>query len=260
MMGYMPIHPVAPLLSGPTLSAQRWQDLSFLHWPVAAEALQHFMPPGVRPDVIGGVSYVGLVPFSMRGAGPSVLATPYFGTFSETNVRLYSVDEQDRHGIVFLTLDATRLATVLLARIGLGLPYTWSRMSVTSERNQYTYRSERRWPDRTHKIIAGSGVDRVGPGGTITVRVGEPVVPTEVEVWLTARWGLHTRVAGRTWWVPNHHAPWPIHAAELVELDCDLVAACGVAVEPTEMLRPLWSPGVRTIFGMPSRVRSSADE
>ncbi|MCW2527929.1 MAG: hypothetical protein JWM76_2789 [Pseudonocardiales bacterium] len=241
----MPIQPLAPTLRGPALSAQHWDDLCFLHWPVDPASIAGFFPAGVRPDVTDGVSYVGLVPFRMRGAGPGRLPVPYFGSFCETNVRLYSVDAQDRHGIVFLTLDATRLATVLLARVSLGLPYAWSAMSYRRHDDEITYRSIRRWPDRSRRA-----------GGSVRVRVGGTAEPTELEVWLTARWGLHTRVAGQTVWVPNEHPPWPLRTAQLLDLDCDLVAACGVDVDPSTMLRPLWSPGVRTTFGPPATVES----
>ena len=127
----MPFDAVAPALRGPALTAQHWDNLTFLHWPIDPERIARFFPPGVRPDVLDGASYVGLVPFQMRGAGPGRLQVGYFGSFAETNVRLYSVDDQDRHGIVFLTLEASRLATVLLARAVLGLPYRWAAMSVT---------------------------------------------------------------------------------------------------------------------------------
>lgn len=243
----MAVEQFAPVLSGLTLSAQQWQNLTFLHWPVDPAALAGRFPPGVRADTIEGRSYVGLVPFHMHGAGPGPRpAVPYFGDFSETNVRLYSVDDAGRHGIVFLTLEAQRLATVLLARISLGLPYAWSRMSE-DRREEHArgdvrrYVSRRRWPERRGD----------GPSSTVAVRVGAPVRASPLEVWLTSRWGLHTRVAGRTMWVPNQHDPWPLYAAELTELDRDLVARCGVDVDDAQMLRPLWSPGVRTTFGRP---------
>ncbi len=62
-------------------------------------------------------------------------------------------------------------------------------------------------------------------GGSLTLeaRVGEPVEPTDLEVFLTARWGLHSHAAGRTWWTPNQHPPWPLHTAEVLHLDEDLV-------------------------------------
>jgi uncharacterized protein YqjF (DUF2071 family) len=99
------------------------------------------------------------------------------------------------------------------------------------------YDSVRRWPQR-------------GLRSQVTVRFGETVEPTALETWLTSRWGAHTRKAGRTWWVPNEHEPWLLQAAELLELDDELVAAGGVhtAGEP---LRALYSPGMRTRFGKP---------
>ena len=44
-------------------------DLTFIHWAVAPEVVAPFMPPGVRPDVFDGLSYVALVPFSMQRIG-----------------------------------------------------------------------------------------------------------------------------------------------------------------------------------------------
>ena len=85
------------------------------------------------------------------------------------------------------------------------------------------------------------------------VRIGAPVEPTPLEVWLTARWGAHTRKAGRTWWLPNEHATWPLRSAEIDGLADELVAAAGVATAGPQ-LRPLYSPGVHARFGRPSRV------
>ena len=38
---------------------------------------------------------------------------------------------------------------------------------------------------------------------TFQARVGEPVEPTDLEVFLTARWGRHSYAAGRTWWTSS---------------------------------------------------------
>lgn len=87
------------------------------------------LPRGVRPDVIDGATYVRLVPFRMVGAGVARgPAVPRLGAFLETNVRLYTVDDAGRRGIVFRSLDASRPGVVLGARAGFGLPYRWARM------------------------------------------------------------------------------------------------------------------------------------
>lgn len=245
-MGEVSFDPVAPALRGPTLMAQDWLHLTFVHWAVDPDLVAHLMPRGTRPDVLDGVTYVGLIPFRMKnaglGRGPAI---PFFGTFAETNVRLYSVDEQGRHGVVFLSLETTRLAVVLGARAAFATPYMWARMRLTATRDRITYTTRRRLPGPR------------GAGGTVTTHVGEPVPqPSAVEEFLTARFGLHTSWLGLTLWIPNHHGPWPLHRAEVDLVDEQLVAAAGfpgLADRTPDSV--LYSPGVHTTFGLPRRVR-----
>jgi uncharacterized protein YqjF (DUF2071 family) len=234
---------LAPALSGRPLFDQRWTDLAFLHWPIAPDLVAPFMPTGVAPDVIAGVTYVGLVPFHMRSAGAGRgHPTPYLGDFLETNVRLYSIDAEGRHGIVFRSLEASRLITVLAARWGYRLPYVWSRMRVSTDGDCWTWSSRRRWPNR-------------GLTTHIAIKVGEPLTtPTDLDIWLTARWGLHHRVAGRTVWTPNEHGTWPLRTAELVELSDELLAAAGIAVDGPPPVPVRFSGGVHTVFGWPRRI------
>nr|WP_308124181.1 DUF2071 domain-containing protein [Mycolicibacterium xanthum] len=240
MHGGYPV--VAPPLPRPVLFDQFWAELTFLHWPVEPSAVAHLFPAGTRPDVFDGLTYVALVPFVMRHTRiGTALPLPYFGAFAETNVRLYSVDDAGRHGVLFRSLESQRLAVVPVTRVGLGVPYTWAKMSVTRTGDRISYVSARRWPRR-------------GLRSHVTVRVGEPVEPTPLEVWLTARWGAHTRKAGRTWWLPNEHATWPLWGAEVEECADDLVAAAGIAVAGPR-LRALFSPGVHARFGRPALAR-----
>jgi uncharacterized protein len=230
----------APNLPRPVFTQQFWGDLTFVHWPVDPDAVAHMFPDGVRPDVFGdGRTYVGLVPFAMSDLALGVpRAIPYFGRFLETNVRLYSTDDDGRHGVFFRSLETARLAVVPMTRTVLGTPYTWAKMRLTRDGRRITYDSVRRLPRR-------------GLHCRISVEVGAAVEPTPLEIWLTARWGAHTRKAGRTWWVPNEHVPFPLHSARIVELDDDLVGASNV--QPTgDRLRALYSPGVRASFGRPT--------
>ena len=211
----------------------------FLHWAVDPADVAPLPPRGTWPDVYDGATYVGLVPFRMVDAGLGRRhPTPYLGTFLECNVRLYSVDDEGRHGVVVRSLEATRWFTAMAARWGYALPYTWARMQVKQRGERWWWRSDRRYP---------------GGGGSLrlTVDVGERVEPTPLEIFYTARWGLHSTLAGRTLWTPNEHEPWPLYAAQVVELPEDLIARAGLRVpgEPTERL--LYSPGVHTTFGLP---------
>src|SRR5215207_10246650 len=119
----------APELARPQIIRQEWRDLSFLHWAVEPADVAHFFPSGTRPDTLEGLTYIGLVPFRMVDTGfPQGPPVPWVGTFLETNIRLYSVDSTGRRGVVFLSLDADRLAVVAAARSAFGLPYRWARM------------------------------------------------------------------------------------------------------------------------------------
>jgi uncharacterized protein len=237
-------YPVTPPpLPGPVTVDQRWSELTFLHWPVRPDSVAHLFPPGTRPDVFAdGLTYVALVPFVMSGTKlGTALPFPYFGSFLETNVRLYSIDDVGRHGVLFRSLETARLAVVPVTRIGLGVPYTWARMRMSRQGSEITYDSVRRWPRR-------------GLRSLLTITIGDVAEPTPLEIWLTARWGAHTRKAGHTWWVPNEHGPWPLRTAEIVELSDELVGASGVR-PAGDRLRALFSPGVRTRFGRPCLVR-----
>src|SRR3954467_11743442 len=113
----------APILPWPRLFPQRWRNLSFLHWAVEPASIAPLYPPGTEPDTFEGSSFVGVVPFQMS----------LFGAFLETNIRLYSVDQTGRRGVVFLSLDTDRLAMVVAGRSIVGVPYRWASMSYRQE-------------------------------------------------------------------------------------------------------------------------------
>ena len=240
-----PVSPDPPEHIGRTLLTQSWLDLAFVHWAVDPELVSDLLPPGTRPDVLdeSGKTYVGLVAFRMHRVGWLGLpGVPYFGTFPETNVRLYSVDEHGRRGVVFRSLEASRLLPVLIARIGFSLPYVWARMSIRRDGDVMSYASRRRWP---------------GPRGLrseLSVRIGERVEqPTELEHFVTARWGLHNAWLGRELYLPNAHPRWPLYRAELLSCEDELVRAAGLPTPTDPPISVLYSPGVPVRFGPPAR-------
>jgi uncharacterized protein YqjF (DUF2071 family) len=203
------------------------------------------LPAGVRPDVHEGVTYVGLIAFRMHRIGWLGLpGIPYLGSFPETNVRLYSVDEAGRRGVVFRSLEASRLLPVLVARLGFELPYMWARMSVDRTGDVFEYAGTRRRPRPASPSGARS---------RISVRVGEPIAePSALDHFLTARWGLHNDWHGRALYLPNDHPSWRLHRAELLSLDENLVAAAGLPAPAGPPVSVLFSPGVPVRFGAPA--------
>ncbi|TLM81505.1 DUF2071 domain-containing protein [Pseudarthrobacter sp. NamE2] len=241
--------PAPPKLSPPIITEQRWTDAVFLHWRLSEAVAARYMPPGATPDTFDGTSWVGLIGFRMKkagvGRGPGI---PYFGSFNEVNVRLYSREPDGTRGVVFLSLDANRLPVVLAARAA-GVPYVWSRIGqyrlATQAESEagtgYTVRRYRRGASSIFSVFPRTSLPAIGP----------------LAVHLTARFGMHGRFRGRTIYIPNSHEPWPLYTAELHEFEDGLVAAAGLTVAgPPESV--LFSPGVRARFGLPRVVPSEA--
>lgn len=226
-----------PAFPGPALLKQTWRDLLYVHWPFPPESVERLFPAGTRPDTLDGHTYVGIVGLSMRST--QLGGVVGIGSIDELNVRLYSVDDADRQGVVFRTMDVSRPDVAAVGRLSLGLPYLWSevRMVRTSEHGREV-RVRRRWP-RLQAQVA--------------VEIGEPLThPSPLDVFLTARFWLHTRtLLRRTAWVPITHQAIPLHRAECRHADTSLLAAAGLPVPSGESTGVLWSPGVEARIGRP---------
>ena len=233
-----PISAVAPDLAGRSVASQRWSHLVFLHWRVDAARVAPLLPAGLTPDEFDGSSWVGLIPFVLdRATVFGSPAIPYFGDFVEVNVRLYAVDAKGRRGVVFVSLEASRLAAVLAARAIFALPYRWSRTTLERDGDTLDFGSRRHLDHSlTSRIVATRGHTAVHDDALAD--------------FLTARWALFTRVRGRTLYLRNHHDPWELFDAALVSLDDGLLERAGfpglAARAPDSVL---YSPGVTTRFG-----------
>ncbi|MUL41125.1 DUF2071 domain-containing protein [Streptomonospora sp. PA3] len=212
----------------------------FLHWAAEPGTVAHLLPKGTRPDVWEGRTYVGLVAF--RVAAPRAFGIVPTGSFNEVNVRLYSLDRDGRRGVVFVTMDADALPSVLAARVLTGVPYIWSDVSL------------RRGP-----AGAAGAVRRRLPRGPATgrwsVRPGAAIAePSGLELFLTARWGLHTTHLGATHWLPVAHPPWPLFRADLLHYEGDLLPAAGLPPADRPPVSTLWSPGTTAALYPPQPV------
>lgn len=232
----------APVPVASPVMLQRWDSLSYVHWRYAPEEVQPLLPPGLEVDTFDGGAWVGLVPFHMEDIRPPRLpkGIPWVGTFPETNIRTYAVGPDGRRGVYFQSLDITRLAAVAVARVWYRLPYNWAKMSIEQDGDSIVYRSRRRWP-------------RDGAGSEVAITIGPAIdKPSELEHFLTARWGLWTTIRGRLTYAPVTHPPWPLHRAQLTHLTENLTTAAGLPAPNGEPLVH-YSPGVDVRIGRPQR-------
>ena len=240
-MTMQPLTPDCPTPLARAIMKQGWYDIAYLHWRYDAEMVARLLPPGLEVDTFDGSAWVGLIPFSMRGIGvPGLPGVPYFGSFPEVNVRTYVIKD-GVPGVWFCSLDINRLAPTLVARTTYRIPYCWGQASHLRVGNQLTTQVQRRWPHR-------------GPRTDILIEIGKTIAePTDLDVFLSARWGLYSRGrAGRVRYAPIEHPRWPLRHARLVDLDDTLVMAAGLPA-PTGEPHVMFSDGVTVRVGLPRR-------
>jgi uncharacterized protein YqjF (DUF2071 family) len=197
----------------------RWEDLLFLHWPVAVAELQRVVPPGLEVETFDGRAWLGVVPFVMartRWRWLPPMPTAY--RFPECNVRTY-VRHRDRPGVWFFSLDATSRLVVEGARLGFGLPYFMARMQCRRDGERVHFDSERR--DRRGPTAAFRGSwHATGPA--------RPASPGSLEHVLTERYCLYALRRGRVVRGDIAHAPWQLAAADVHVDACDMSRIAGV--------------------------------
>lgn len=219
---------------------QEWRDLAYLHWRYDPEVVQSLLPPGLSVDTHDGSAWVGLIPFSMRdiglARGPAV---PYLGSFAEVNVRTY-VHVNGRPGVWFFSLDVDRLLPAVVARMTYRLPYCWGATSHRRTDETLETRIGRRWPGR----LATS---------TISIEMGDRVTADELDIFLTARWGLYSASRSGLRYAPVDHAPWPLRDARAVAYDSVLLEAAGLPA-PVGEPHARCSDGVHVRIGLPRSV------
>jgi uncharacterized protein YqjF (DUF2071 family) len=222
---------------------QRWERLTFLHWPFEPAAVQALLPDGLHVDPFGGTAWVGLVPFFMRVSTAGGRRAPWVSDFCETNVRTYVRDRDGRAGIWFFSLDAARLGAVAVARAAYNLPYYWSSMQVAGRDGEIAYTC-RRLPPGSRAATS-----------RVRIRIGDRLGADELgerDHFLTARWILFSVLRTRRRLARACHQPWPLHRAQVLDCDDRLIAAAGL---PQPSGEPLvhYSPGVDVRIGRPEK-------
>lgn len=90
-----------------------WQDVGFMHWPVAPETVEATLPDGLAVDTYDGRAWLSMVPFQMADIRPR--GSPIGRSFGELNLRTYVVAD-GTPGVYFYNLDADDRLSVTLAR------------------------------------------------------------------------------------------------------------------------------------------------
>lgn len=210
-----------------------WATMSFLHWPVPPDRIQALLPRGLEVDVYDGSAWVGLTPFvmaNMRPLGvpdlpaelpivpglPGMARLAKLSSTPETNLRTYVRGPDGRDGLWFLALQIGNAALSSLLRAAVGAPYRSAQLTVESGEGSYRYAGQR----------DGRALYR------LEVHPGDPVVASDLEVWLTSRWRAYTVHLDHLLVTPVEHEPWPLQEARLSTYDQSLTRAVGLGDLP----------------------------
>ena len=220
--------------AGRPLIHQVWGDLLFMHWPVPVALLLPHLPPRLQVDTHEGLAWLAVVPFRMSRVRTR-FSPPVRGAseFLELNVRTY-VYLDGVPGVWFFSLDATNALAVWLARTVFHLPY----LNATMRLDQPSPTQRQFTAQRTHAGAPPAAF-------RATWEIGAPLPPTELgslAAFLTERYCLYASNAARTKLYRGRvaHAPWPLHEAQLLHLETDLLESHGF---PTPEDAPLVHAG-----------------
>ena len=198
----------------PWVMTQRWNDLLFLHYEVAAEKLRALVPEALTLDTYRQSGWMSIVPFWMNHLRPpGIPSLPWVSHFSEVNVRTY-VTYKGKPGVYFFSLDASQLSAVWGARIFYRLPYWHAAMKLKGRgKSKIEYRSTRSHGPKPAELRL-----TYGPSG-----LGFHTRPGSLEHFLTERYCLYTATRKRLYRADIHHLPWSLEPA-LAEIGVNTMA------------------------------------
>ncbi len=176
---------------------QEWNKALFFHYKIDSCLLRKFVPKDLEIDEINGSAWISLVAFTMEKIRPHFLpAFPPISDFDEINLRTYVIKDQ-KPGVYFLSIEAGKLLSVLIAKSLSGLPYEKSRIKRTENSYQATY------PKRNFSLLADFEI-----GTEVTHK-------TDLDLFLTERYCLYFGKNNQLFRYEIQHLPWKINQLEL---------------------------------------------
>ena len=200
-----------------------------MHWPVEPAQLRLLLPASLELDLFEGRAYVAVVPFRMTGIRARFCPPlPGLAAFPELNLRTYvrPINNSDRPGVFFWSLEATNPIAVATARALFHLPYMNAEMSCEERGGEIHYRSRRTRRHEPPARFSGS------------YRPLRQTVKSALTDFLTERYCLYSADAqGRLYVGEIHHEPWPLYDAAAVIEENSIASAAGITLpEETPML------------------------
>lgn len=178
----------------PWMMTQEWHDVLFLHWPVAPDIVREHIPAELKLDLYNNTAWISLVFFRVkRNRLRFMPSLPGMNSFLQLNVRTY-VTYKGRVGVHFFNLDANDPLVVQMIEVTNLLPYRYAKMSLKRGKRGFFIHSNEK---TTHETL----ITTFEPS-SILIEKGP------LELWLTERYHLWTKVKYSLFRIDISHSPW----------------------------------------------------
>lgn len=234
-----------PAPMAPWVMTQRWNDLLFLHYPIAPEELRPLVPEVLTLDTYKQQAWVTVTPFWINHLRPpGVPSLPWLSHFSEINVRTY-VTYEGKPGVYFFSLDASNLSAVWGARVFYRLPYWQASVKVKGRGGpKIDYVSKRQHGPKPAELRCSYGPrsDRFHAR------------PGSIEHFLTERYCLYALSRKRLYRGEIHHLPWDLQRATFEVEQNTMAQPAGIQLPPQPEL-VYFSRELKVLFWAPERLQ-----
>ena len=217
---------------------QDWNDLFFFHWKYPADVIQKFLPVGLYVDTYQDEAYVGIIPFHISNFKPYIFPEFIRGMkLKELNVRTYVYDKWGMPGVWFFSLDATSLFMVEVSKFLFGLPYIYSTIVHSHNKDHLNYMLKRDNHSLNYDATLSSQIYNAAPG--------------TLEFFLIERYLLFTLKKGKLYRGKVHHHPYPLQEVSNANADSLLLELDGLPPRKDTFCHALFSKGVKVKFYQP---------
>ncbi len=195
---------------------QRWQNLLFLHWPIAETELRPLIPESLEIDTFEGQAWVGITPFHLTGLRlPSLPPIPGISDFDEINLRTY-VHREGTPGIWFFSLDSSKIIPALAARLLFAAPYFSASIDFIQNDGEFRF-------DMQRTLEPQARFHAEWRRGT---RLRAPDLES-LAFFLVERYCFFAEAAGKLSMTRIYHHPWILEEADVRSWHSTLLSAVG---------------------------------
>lgn len=182
---------------------QEWNEVVFLHYKVNEQLLRTFVPNQLELDQFNGECWVSLVAFNMGQIHPRLLPSiDSVSNFYELNIRTY-VKSNGKPGVYFLSIEASKSLSCILAQTISKLPYKYAEM----KRKNNSFESAN---NSTKNFFY------------IQYSIGHKIQQkNNLEHWLTERYALFQDYKKDIYGFEVHHKAWELHKLKIQRLIVD---------------------------------------